>query len=420
MTVTNAQVLHVQRRTVRSLSLAQVLTGIGIAIGVAAGSLLVSEVTGSEDLAGLAQTSGVVGAAFAAVPLAALSARLGRRHGLVAGLWIAAFGSAIVVAGAVLESVFIILPGMLLVGVATAVGLQVRYAASDLASPEHGARDLSLVVWATTIGAVLGPNLMQPAADLAEPTGLPPLAGPYIVTGAALALAAVVVWLMLRPDPLLLARERGGEQGGEKGGAKTAAPTHGKLSASLLIIRASPGALFGVAALAVGHCVMVMVMVMTPVHMEHVDVTLTVIGLVISVHILGMYALSPVVGMLSDRLGPKVVIFIGSGVLGLATVAAGTAAGDAVLQLGVGLFLLGLGWSCTLIAGSALLTRSVQPADRPAVQGAGDTLMNVAAALGGVVAGVVVSFGSYGWLNALAAVLVAVLVGLGVRFGVSH
>jgi MFS family permease len=412
MSVTSAQTIHVQRRTVRSLSLAQVLTGVGIAIGVAAGSLLVSEVTGSEDLAGLAQTSGVVGAAFAAVPLAALSARLGRRYGLVVGLWIAAFGAAIVVTGAVLESVVVILPGMLLVGVATAVGLQVRYAASDLASPEHGARDLSIVVWATTIGAVLGPNLMQPAADLAEPTGLPPLAGPYVVTGAALALAAVVVWLMLRPDPLLLARERGG--------ATSAARSHGKLSASLRIIRASPGALFGVSALAVGHCVMVMVMVMTPVHMEHVDVTLTVIGLVISVHILGMYALSPIVGMLSDRLGSKVVIFLGCGILGLATLAAGTAAGDAVLQLGIGLFLLGLGWSCTLIAGSALLTRSVEPADRPAVQGAGDTLMNVAAALGGVVAGVVVSFGSYGWLNVLAGLLVAALVGLGLRFGVSH
>ena len=209
------------------------------------------------------------------------------------------------VTGALLESVVIILPGMLLVGVATAVGLQVRYAASDLASPEHGARDLSIVVWATTIGAVLGPNLMQPAADLAEPTGLPPLAGPYVVTGAALALAAVVVWVMLRPDPLLLARERGGET--------SVRHRHGKLSASLRIIRASPGALFGVAALAVGHCVMVMVMVMTPVHMQHVDVTLTVIGLVISVHILGMYALSPLVGMLSDRAGSKVVIFMGAG-----------------------------------------------------------------------------------------------------------
>jgi len=416
MSVTEAQVLHVQRRTVRSLSLAQILTGVGIAIGVAAGSLLVSDVTGSEDLAGLAQTSGVIGAACAAVPLAALSARLGRRHGLVVGLWIAAFGAAVVVAGAVLESVVIILPGMLLVGVATAVGLQVRYAASDLSSAEHGARDLSIVVWATTVGAVLGPNLMQPAADLAEPTGLPPLAGPYIVTGAALALAAVVVWLMLRPDPLLLARERGGATTHAPGHAQG----HGKFAASLRIIRASPGALFGVAALALGHCVMVMVMVMTPVHMEHVDVTLTVIGLVISVHILGMYALSPVVGMLTDRVGSPVVIFMGCGLLGAATLAAGTAAGDAVLQLGVGLFLLGLGWSCTLIAGSALLTRSVPPVDRPAVQGAGDTVMNVAAAVGGVIAGVVVSFGSYGWLNALAGILVALLVGLGLRFGVSH
>jgi MFS family permease len=164
---------------------------------------------------------------------------------------------------------------------------------------------------------------------------------------------------------------------------------------------------------------MVMVMVMTPVHMQHVDVTLTVIGLVISVHILGMYAFSPLVGLLTDRLGSVAVIFIGCGILGLATLAAGTASGDAVIRLGIGLFLLGLGWSCTLIAGSALLTQSVEQQDRPAVQGAGDTIMNVAAALGGIVAGVVVSVGSYGWLNVLAAGLVGVLVLLGVRYGVS-
>jgi MFS family permease len=389
-----------QRAVMRSLSVAQVLTGVGVASGVAAGSLLIAEVSGSDAWAGLAQTGGVVGAALAAVPLARLSATRGRRTGLATGLLVATGGAGVVLWGTVANSLAVLLLGMLLVGVASAVGLQARYAATDLAEPRHTARALSLVVWATTVGAVLGPNLMQPAADLAAALTLPPLAGPYLVTGAALLVAAVVIAASLRPDPLLTARRLRGEH---------AAPPHVSLRASMRIVAGSPGAVLGMAALVLGQAVMVMVMVMTPVHMQHVDVTLSMIGLVISVHILGMYALSPVVGSVSDRTGPRAVIAAGGVILLFATAIAGTAAGGDVRQLGVGLFLLGLGWSCTLVAGSALLTRSVAVADRPAVQGAGDTLIYVGGATAGAVAGVVVTLGSYGWLNLLAAMLVAPL-----------
>ncbi len=279
-------------------------------------------------------------------------------------------------------------------------------AATPLATPTRIARDLSVVVWATTIGAVLGPNLMQPAADLADRLGLPPLSGPYLVTGSSLALAAVVIATALRPDPLLLARSNRGD---------TEQLPHASFRSALQIVTASFDASYGVIALAIGHCVMVMVMVMTPVYMQHVDVTLTIIGLVISVHILGMYAFSPIVGSFTDRLGPRRVIVAGGTILLAATVIAGTAPGDGVVQLGIGLFLLGLGWSCTLIAGSALLTSSVAAADRPAAQGVGDTVMNVAAAAGGVVAGVVLGQTSYGWLNGLAALLVLAMLVVGQR-----
>jgi len=390
-----------QRHTVRTLSAAQVLAGVGVGAGVAAGSLLVADVTGSDSWAGLAQTSGVIGAAVAAVPLARLSSARGRRTGLVSGLLVAGVGAAVVVAGAVLGSLLLLLAGMLTVGVASAVTLQARYAATDLAEPRHTARALSVVVWATTVGAVLGPNLMQPAAGLAARISLPDLAGPYLLTGSALLGAALVIAAGLRRDPLLTARRLRDEH---------VAPPHVALSSALRTVAASAGAVLGMAALVLGHAVMVMVMVMTPVHMQHVDVTLTVIGLVISVHILGMYALSPVVGALGDRFGPRSVIAAGGVILVTATVVAGTAAGTSVARLGVGLFLLGLGWSCTLIAGSALLTSSVAAVDRPAVQGAGDTLMNVGAAAAGALAGVVVAVGSYGWLNVLAGLLVVPLV----------
>ena len=403
----------VQRRTIAVLGGAQVLSGIGVGAGIAAGSLLVAELTASESLAGLAQTCGVIGAALAAGPLAWLSTRKGRRIGLATGLWIAASGAAVVVVGAVVGWVVVVLLGTFGVGVASAVGLQARYAASDLAKPEHVARDLAYVVWATTVGAVLGPNLMEPASRLADALSLPSLSGAYLVTAAAVALAAIVVLGLLRPDPLLESRRVASE----------ANPTdesheHGSMVAELKrgwrVVRASPGASVAVASMAVGHVVMVMVMVMTPVYMRHVDVTLQVVGLVISVHVLGMFALSPVVGWLADRWGSTTVIAIGIGLLGAATLIAGTASGDQIVQLGLGLFLLGLGWSGTLVGGSALLSVSVPDDSRPAAQGVGDTLMNVAAAVGGAAAGVIVYTASYGWLNAAAALcLVPLVVGLG-------
>lgn len=392
-----------QRRTVRVLAAAQVLTGVGVGAGVAAGSLLVADLTGAEGLAGLAQTSGVVGAAVAAGPLAWLSVRSGRRIGLVTGLWIAAVGSLVVIGAAILEVVALVLVGTFGVGIASAVGLQARYAASDLAAPEHVGRDLAMVVWATTVGAVLGPNLMQPSADLAEALGLPALSGPYLVTAAAITLAALLVAGWLRPDPLLAARDLARAPDADTELEPRQMGMVAELAHGARVVRTSPGASLAVAAIAVGHVVMVMVMVMTPVHMEHVDVTLQVVGLVISIHILGMYAFSPAVGWLSDRRGSVWVISAGVVVLGAATLIAGTAPGDSVVQLGLGLFLLGLGWSGTLVGGSALLSTSVPEETRPAAQGVGDTVMNVAAAVGGAFAGVIVFVASYAWLNVAAA-----------------
>ena len=395
-----------QRRTVRVLAAAQVLTGVGVGAGVAAGSLLVADLTGTEGLAGLAQTAGVVGAAVAAGPLAWLSVRSGRRIGLVTGLWIAAAGALVVIGASVLEAVPLVLLGTFGVGVASAVGLQARYAASDLASPVHVGRDLSMVVWATTVGAVLGPNLMQPAANVAEALGLPPLSGPYLVTAASITLAALLVAGMLRPDPLLAARDLARASRASMAEDYLEPPQMGmiaELAHGARVVRSAPGATLAVAAIAVGHVVMVMVMVMTPVHMQRVDVTLQVVGLVISVHILGMYAFSPIVGWLADRRGSVAVISGGVVVLAFSTLIAGTAPGDSIVQLGIGLFLLGLGWSATLVGGSALLSTSVPAETRPAAQGVGDTVMNVAAAVGGVLAGVIVYTASYGWLNAAAA-----------------
>jgi MFS family permease len=153
-----------------------------------------------------------------------------------------------------------------------------------------------------------------------------------------------------------------------------------------------------------GHLIMVAVMVMTPVHMAHVDVSLNIIGFVISVHIAGMYALSPVVGYLTDRLGRQQVILIGSLILIASAVISGFSPANNEIQLGIGLFLLGLGWSCTLIAGSTLLSESVSDHYRAPAQGTSDLVMNLSAAIGGALAGIIIAVLSYGWLCALSAI----------------
>jgi len=383
-----------QSRTVKVLASAQILNGVGVAGTVAAGSLLVASITESETLAGLAQTSSVLGAAALALPLARLTAKGGRRLALSVGYTSGVIGSLLAIIGGNTQTLALMLLGTFCVGAASAAGYQARFAAIDLATDETRARQLSLVVWGLTIGAVAGPNLMEPSGNLAVHFGLPRLVGPYLISATTLALATLVIQLFLRPDPYITAQELNFSKSQGKRSTK----------AALAHIRRNPRALFAILSIAIGHVAMVTVMVMTPVHMKHVDVSLTIIGLVISVHVLGMYAFSPLVGTLSDRIGRVRTIQIGIVTLLFAAVIAGRAAADDALTLGIGLFLLGLGWSCTLIAGSAYLTESVSPEMKTSAQGASDLVMNLSGAAGGALAGVVIAKLSYGWLCAFSAI----------------
>ena len=396
---------QLQNKVVKTLATAQVLSGVGVAGTVAAGSLLVSSITDSETLAGLAQTSAVLGAAALALPLARLTAKGGRRLALSVGYIAGVIGSIFAITGGAQRNFFLMLIGTFLVGAASAAGYQARFAAIDLATNETRAKQLSFVVWGSTIGAVTGPNLMEPAGNLAEGFGLPRLVGPYIISAVTLLFASVVILIFLRPDPYLIANKENLESR-KKGSTKLA----------LKHIGNNPKALFAILSIAIGHVAMVSVMVMTPVHMAHVDVSLTIIGLVISVHVLGMYAFSPVVGSLSDRFGRVRIIQIGILTLLLSTIISGKAQADDAYTLGVGLFLLGLGWSCTLIAGSTLLSESVSAEFKASSQGASDLVMNLAGAGGGAIAGVIIGTLSYGWLCLAAALPVLALGVLSLKF----
>lgn len=387
------------------LASAQVVNGIGVSSTIAAGSLLVNSMAHNDSVAGLAQTMLVLGAALMALPLARLTATGGRRRALLSGYVIALCGAVIVVLGGAHDWLVVTLGGILLLGAASASSYQARFAAIDLASPESKSRDLSLVVWGSTIGSVVGPNLLAPAGHIAVGLHLPKLTGPYIVAATAIGISVAIVSAFLRPDPYLLSRSEESQE------SRSRPP----FRATLRHIAKRRNAMLGATAISFGHLAMIAVMVMTPVHMKHMNLSLTVIGLVISIHVLGMFAFSPIVGIVADRFGPQAVIRFGVVLLLTATAVCGTAPEMGTTQLMIGLFLLGLGWSCTLIAGSTLLSAGVDDEFRSASQGASDLIMNLMGAFGGIFGGVVISVLSYSWLCALTALPVAVLGGVALR-----
>jgi MFS family permease len=385
----------VQRRTLRLLFATQIVSGMGVAIGSSVGALLAADLAGV-GLSGLAQSAAVIGGALAAIPATAIVHRHGRRPSLAAAYGVAAVGALVVVLAAVRGSLPLLFLGFFLFGGATAANLQARYAAVDLAPATLRARHLSLIVWATTIGAVAGPHLAAPAGVALSSFGIPTLAAPYFFSALLFIVTGLAVLALLRPDPALVAGTAGADAGG-----------HRSLRAGLEAIIARAPAVLGVTAMAVGHMVMVGIMAMTPVHIRGAGHdaahTLRIVGVVISIHIAGMYAVAPLIGWLTDRLGRRPVIFAGIALLVTACVLAGGAGYDTA-RLGAGLFAVGLGWSCTMVAGSTLLTESVPLERRASAQGLSDLIMGLAGASAGALSGVVVSAWGYPVLALVAAI----------------
>ena len=419
--MTESGVRQVQRRTVALLSVAQVFAGVGTGATVSIGSILAVELSGSSAWAGAVATVMTLGAALAALPLASLADRRGRRVGQVTGLSAALLGAALMVLAVVTGLFVLLVLGAAGIGVGTAASLQARFAAVDLADADHRGRALSTVVWAVTVGAVAGPNLIQPGAVVGQALGLPPVAGPFVISAAGLLLATVLLFAGLRPDPLLLARELAARQAaGQPAAALQAPPSQvrpaGSLVRGMRAIRQSRAAWLALAAVVGAHAVMVGVMSMTPLHLQELvagpghaghaatgDV-LVIIGFTISLHIAGMFALSPVMGWLTDKAGRTETIMIGFTTL-IAAVAVAGFGQSSTVAVAVGLVLLGVGWSASTISGSTLLAESVGQESRVVVQGVSDMLMGVAGAVGGATSGLVLSGAGYLGLNMAGAVV---------------
>ena len=387
-----------QRRVRNVLVLGQIMAGLGMGATLSMGAILAGRLSGSDAWSGMAASVATLGAALAAIPLARLAARYGRRVSLTTGALIASSG-AVVTITAVIQAWFpLLLAGLMLIGVATAVNLQSRFAATDLAAPATRGRDLSVVVWATTVGAVSGPNLLVPGEALGRYLGLPELAGPFVFSLIAQLLAAVVYIVALKPDPLKLAGEL--SSGTLKAGVGGIAP----------VVDNPVMAKTAITATALSHATMVSVMAMTPVHLVNHGASLAIVGFTISLHIAGMYALSPVFGMIADKFGRISTILLGQASLALSLAFTGFGAENEIAVV-VGLVLLGLGWSASTVAGSTLLTESTSIDKRASRQGVSDLLMSGSGAVGGALAGVALALMGYSGLSfAALALVVSVLI----------
>lgn len=407
-------VAGIQRRTLRLLFVTQVISGIGVAIGVSVGALLAADMAGI-GVSGLAQSAAVIGAALFAIPATTVVRRSGRRASLALLYGTAAVGASLVVFAAIADSVPLLFAAFFLFGGASAAGYQARYAALDLAPAPLRGRQLSIVVWATTLGAVVGPNLAPVAGILLAPFGVPVLAAPFFFSALLLGIAAIVLVLTLRPDPMRVALSLHADPVSGPGAA--ARQAEGGMRAALRVVATSPAARLGVSALAVGNLVMIAVMAMAPVHIgsagHDAAHTLRIVGIVLSLHIAGMFAFAPVMGWLTDRFGRRAVIRGGIVLLLVSCALAGSAGHDSA-RLGIALLILGLGWSANMVAGSTLLTESVPPRLRPAGQGLSDLIMGLAGAVASALSGVIVATWSYATLALLAALTTLPLIVLAV------
>jgi len=395
-----------QRRTLAILLLAQILSGLGLAAGITVSALLAEEMLGSSRFSGLPTVFFTIGSAVAAVGVGRISQRLGRRVGLSAGYLAGSLGSVGVAVAASVGNIVLLFGSMLVYGAGVSTNLQARYAGADLAAPSRRGRAVSIVLVATAVGAIAGPNLVSATGTLAIQIGIPALAGPFLLAAAAYASAAVVLWLLLRPDPLLLARSIAA--GPHLGLGQAAAPSgpiadvprrsHSGRTWSWAVAS-------GAGILILTQLIMVAIMTMTPIHIEHHGHSIAITGLVIGAHVAGMFLPSPFSGWLVDRFGYLPIAVAAGLTLLAAGLLAASAPVDSVTTLALALVLLGLGWNLGLVSGTTVVTDAVPLATRARTQGTVDLGIALAGAGAGLSSGLIITASSYATLSLLGGVL---------------
>lgn len=382
-----------RRRTVAVLFGGVALGSTGHIAAVTVTSIVALELGRDRALAGLPAAAVVLGAAFGATVLGWAMGRWGRRRGLVGGYFVAIAGALVAIAGIVSGSFAVLLAGSLAIGFGNSSNQLSRYAAADMFPAARRASAIGLVVWGATIGAVLGPNLVGVSGDVAVSLGLPRLAGPYLVPTILVSVAALLSWILLRPDPRELADD-------SHAGQQVLPP------ARLAVVLRRPSVALAILALIAGQFVMVLIMTMTPLHMTDHGHDLTAVGIVISAHVFGMFALAPISGRLTDRFDPVPIIFAGFGLILLSAVLSAVAAPADQIALLIALFLLGWGWNLGFVAGSSMLTGAVSRTERPRIQGVSDALIWSTSAMASLGSGLILGAWGFAVLGMIGALII--------------
>ena len=385
-----------QRRTLAVLLLAQILSGLGLAAGITVGALLVEQMLGSSRFSGLPTVFFTIGSAAAAVGVGRVSQRFGRRAGLSAGYLTGALGSLSIVVAASLSNIVLLFASFLIYGAGVSTNLQARYAGADLAAPSRRGRAVSIVLVATAVGAIIGPNLVQATGTVATNLGMPALVGPFLLAAAAYASAGIVLWLLLRPDPLLLARSLAAAESARAGDTQKPSVSNAAAASRRGLNWAVAG---GAGIMILTQLIMVAIMTMTPIHIEHHGHSISVTGVVIAAHVAGMFLPSPFSGWLVDRFGHLPIALAAGLTLLAAGLIAASAPVDSVAILVLALVLLGLGWNLGLVSGTTLVTDAVPLATRARTQGVVDLGIALAGAGGGLSSGLIVTASSYATLT---------------------
>jgi MFS family permease len=385
------------KRTLIVVVLSQIFGGAGLAAGVTVGALLAQDILGTDSVTGIPTALFTVGSAGAAFLVGRLSQAYGRRSGLTAGFLAGGIGAIGVVMAALTNSILLLFISLLIYGAGTASNLQARYAGTDLANSTQRAKSISVAMVATTFGAVAGPNLVEVMGGFARSIGIPALAGPFILAAAAYLLAGLVLFILLRPDPFMVAKAISDAQ--RTTGRSLSDGDSGLLS------RNRRGIFAGASVMVLTQFVMVAIMTMTPIHMGHHGHGLKDVGLVIGFHIGAMFLPSLVTGYLVDKIG-RPAMAVASAIMLLASgVLAAMGPADSLAVLITALALLGLGWNFGLISGTAILVDATPPTTRAKTQGSVDVLIALSGALGGGLSGLVVAYSSYASLSMAGAVL---------------
>lgn len=389
------------RRVIFVASLSQIFGGAGLAAGITVGALLAQQMLGTAAYAGMPIALFTLGSAGTAILVGRLSQRYGRRRGLTTGFMLGGFGGLGVVLAAVLNSLPLLVVSMLIYGAGTATNLQTRYAGTDLAAKNQRAKAVSIIMVSAAFGAFAGPNLVGVMGSFAVSIGIPALAGPFLLSGTAFLLAGLVIFLLLRPDPFLIAKAIEVYREEHK---KEEVPEDAPQSYS------KKGVAAGAAIMVLTQMIMIAIMTMTPVHMRHFGHDLGDVGLVIGIHIGAMYLPSLFTGILVDKFGATATSVAAGATLTIASALAALAPGGSLVSIILALALLGIGWNIGLISGTTKVVDSTVSENRAKIQGNVDVLIALSGASGGVLSGMVVAGSSYAVLSLAGGVLSLILI----------